>query len=90
MTVYGERRGEILGLRWDDIDLDGKTVRIGRARVLVDYKVLEKSPKSERGYRTLPLDDQLVAALRALHKHQAAEKLAAGPAVHRQRLCRGR
>jgi hypothetical protein len=42
--------------------------------------VIEKSPKSERGYRTLPLDDKLVAALRALHKRQAAEKLAAGPA----------
>lgn len=80
MTVYGERRGEILGLRWPDIDLDAKTVRIGRARVLVDYEVIEKAPKSERGYRTLPLDDKLVAALRSLHKHQATEKLAAGPA----------
>lgn len=80
MTVYGERRGEILGVRWADIDLTAMTVRIGRARVLVDYKILEKAPKSERGYRTLPLDEPMAAALRALHKRQAAEKLAAGPA----------
>jgi integrase len=80
MVFYGERRGEVLGLRWDDIDLEARTVRIGRSRVLVDYRLVEKSPKSERGYRTLPLDEKLVAALRALHKQQAAEKLAAGPA----------
>ena len=50
-------------------------------RVVVDGKVVVKeAPKSERSARTLPLDDALVAALTALHKRQAAEKLAAGPA----------
>ena len=53
---------------------------IGRARVLVNGKVIDKAPKSERGYRTLPLDDVLAAALRALHTRQAAERLAAGQA----------
>jgi integrase len=50
-------------------------------RILVDGKVIGKDrPKSERGARTLPLPDDLAAALTALHKRQAAEKLAAGPA----------
>ena len=80
MTLYGLRRGEVLGLRWDDVDLAAGTLRIGRARVLVGSKVITKTPKSERGYRVLPLDDVLVAALRALHKQQAAERLAAGQA----------
>ncbi len=81
MTVYGLRRGEILGLRWEeDIDLAAMTVRIGRARVLVDYKVIEKPPKSGRGFRTLPLDEPMTAALRALREQQAAEQLAAGSA----------
>src|SRR5271166_937088 len=80
MTLYGARRGEVLGLTWPDIDLAAKTLRIGRARVLVGSKVIVKTPKSERGFRILPLDDVLVAALRALHTRQLEERLEAGPA----------
>ena len=80
MTACGLRRGEVAGLPWDAVDLAAGTVTIGRARVLVDGKVIVKAPKSGNGYRTLPLDDELVAALRALHKRQAAERLAAGAA----------
>jgi integrase len=78
LTLYGLRRGEVCGLRWEDVDLDARTVRIGRARVLVNGHVIVKAPKSERGYRTLPLDDVLAAELRALHKRQAEERLAVG------------
>jgi integrase len=80
MTLYGMRRGEVAGLRWDAVDLDAGTVTIGLARVLVYGKVVIKAPKSERGFRTLPLDPDLIAALRLLHKRQAAERLAAGGA----------
>jgi integrase len=80
LSLYGARRGEVLGLRWEDIDLDAGTLRIGRARVLVGSTVIVKAPKSERGYRVLPLDPVLVAALRELHRRQAAERLAAGEA----------
>ncbi len=81
MSLYGLRRGEVLGLHWaEDVDLDAKTITINLTRVLVDYQVIVKEPKSENGLRTLPLDDELVAALRALRAKQAAEKLAAGPA----------
>jgi integrase len=82
LSLYGMRRGEVAGLRWDAVDLDASppTVRIGLARVLVYGKVVVKAPKSERGYRTLPADGELVAALRALRTRQAAERLAAGPA----------
>ena len=80
LDMYGLRRGEILGLRWEDVDLEARTVRIGRARVLVDYKVLEKAPKSERGFRTLPLDDDLTAALQALRDRQVTEAMEAAGA----------
>jgi integrase len=79
LSLYGLRRGEVLGLRWADVSFEARTVAVGRARVLVG-QVIEKAPKSERGYRTLPLDDALVAALRALRKRQREEQLAAGEA----------
>jgi integrase len=78
LSLYGLRRGEVCGLRWDDLDLTSRTVTIRRSRVLVNGQVKIKTPKSSRGYRTLPLDDVLTAELRALHKRQAAERLAAG------------
>lgn len=80
LSLYGLRRGEVLGLRWADIDLRAKTLTVNRARVLVDYKVRIEPPKSRNGKRTLPLDDALVSALTELRKRQARESEAAGRA----------
>lgn len=80
LSVLGERRGEVLGERWDDWNADGGTITVARARILVGGRVAEKSPKSERGIRTLPLDAATMAALTALRKRQLEERLAAGVA----------
>jgi integrase len=80
LSLYGLRRGEVLGLRWSDIDLKAKTLTVNQARVLVDYKVRIEEPKSHNGKRTLPLDDDLVAALVELRKRQAHESEVAGAA----------
>ncbi len=80
LSLYGLRRGEVLGLRWSDIDLKDKTLTVRQARVLVDYKVRVEEPKSHNGRRTLPLDDDLVAALVELRKRQAQESEVAGAA----------
>ena len=80
LSLYGLRRGEVLGLRWSDIDLKAKTLTVRQARVLVEYKVRIEEPKSRNGYRTLPLDDALVEALTALRKRQLADSAAAGAA----------
>jgi integrase len=78
LSLYGLRRGEVLGLRWADIDLRAKTLTVNQARVLVDYKVRIEPPKSRNGKRTLPLDDALVSALTELRKRQARESETAG------------
>jgi integrase len=83
LSLYGLRRGEVLGLRWRDIELKAATLTVRQARVLAGYEVRVEEPKSRNGARTLPLDDALVATLKALKARQASERLAAGPAYER-------
>jgi integrase len=72
LSLYGLRRGEVLGLCWSDIDLQAKTLIIRRARAEVTGSgVVEVGPKTERGKRFLPLDDALASALRSLKARQA-------------------
>jgi integrase len=70
------RRGELLGLRWSDVDFDAKRLRIASTRVAAAARVVVGSPKTERGRRTVALDDATVAALRQLRTMQMAERLA--------------
>lgn len=80
LSLYGLRRGEVVGLRWCDVDLNAKTLTVVQARVIAEGQVVIEEPKSHNGKRTLPLDAALVDALKALKARQAAEKLAAGQA----------
>ncbi len=62
----GARRNEILALRWDDLDVTAKTLRIERALEETDQHGLRiKGPKTERGKRTITIDDDLITLLAA-------------------------
>lgn len=55
----GLRTGELVGLKWDDIDFENRTLTISRTMEFC-YKVGEWKvgpPKSKSGYRTIPLTD---------------------------------
>lgn len=82
LLTRGMRRGEVCGLRWEDIDLEGGYLRVVRTRVLVDGRPQLSEPKTKAGRRSVPLDPKLVALLRRHKAQQAAEKLAAGTAYH--------
>jgi integrase len=75
LSLYGLRRGEVLGLRWEDVDLENGTLSVRRARVLVVYQVVEQAPKTKNGVRTLPMDPELLVALRALEGRHTALSL---------------
>lgn len=54
--LSGMRRGELLGLRWDDVDLDCWQLRVRTTRITVGATTLEGPPKSRAGRRTVHLD----------------------------------
>lgn len=82
----GMRRGEVLGLKWADVDLDGKTVTIRRSLVTVDYAIRFEEPKTASGKRTIAIDDGTAAALRQHRKRQKEERIALGAGYKDQDL----
>jgi integrase len=78
LLTRGLRRGELAGLRWGAVDLDAGTMRIVSTRVLVNGKPQDSRPKTEAGRRNVPLDEKLIALLRALKTRQSEERLALG------------
>jgi integrase len=78
-ATTGMRRGELLGLRWIDVDLDAGRVAIRRPRVVVDHAVYTSEPKTARSRRSIALDSATVAALREHQARQAAERVVIGP-----------
>jgi integrase len=80
LALAGMRRGEIAGLRWEDVDLEVRTLSVAKTRLRFGTELIEDDPKSEASRRTLPLPEHLVAAFRATRKIQAADRLVLGPA----------
>jgi integrase len=72
----GMRRGELLGLKWDDVDLDGQSIRIRRTLTRTDNgrRLALGEPKTKKSRRTVRLTQRAVEALRSHRKHQLEEK----------------
>lgn len=75
--ALGLRKGEALGLRWQDVDLDAATLTVRHQLQARRGKRLTE-PKSDRSRRTLPLPEFAVKALRAHRVHQLQTRLVAG------------
>ena len=67
----GMRRGEVLGLRWSDVDLSQRTLRVCQVVELVSGNVFLKEPKTERSRRTIALPDRLLEELKGYRKEHA-------------------
>jgi hypothetical protein len=86
LAMTGARRGEALGLRWDDVDIEGATITIRRSLGVVDGVSYLSDPKTKRGLRTIALDPVALDALKAHAARQADELSEWGRGLDRFRL----
>jgi integrase len=78
LAMTGLRRGEALGLRWQDVDLEAGRLCVRRALVPSGQEVLVSEPKTARGRRVVALDPGTVAVLRGQAARQLDEQQDAG------------
>ena len=71
LAMTGMRRGEGLGLRWEDIDFEAARLSVRRALIPSGREVVVSEPKTARGRRSIALDPETVSVL----KNQAARQL---------------
>ncbi|MBO0575143.1 site-specific integrase [Clostridium botulinum] len=83
----GLRQGELLGLKWVDIDIDNKQLKVERSIKQVSiissdgtrkYKTIVQSPKTKNSIRTVPIPSSLIVDLKEHGKLQKQEKLKCG------------
>ncbi len=78
LALTGMRRGEALGLRWQDIDFDAATMNVAQTSVVVDNAMRVSFPKTRAGRRVITLEPILVEALREHRVRQHERRLALG------------
>ena len=64
----GLRRGELLGLKWEDIDLERGSLRVRRQIARINGEVVEAPLKTKNAYRTLPLAEDTIDVLKTQRK----------------------
>ena len=64
----GLRRGELLGLKWEDIDLERGDLRVKRQLARINGEIVEAPLKTKNAYRTLPLAADAIGILKAQKK----------------------
>jgi integrase len=78
LATTGLRRGEALGLRWSDVDLETGRVRIVQTVIQIRGTVAVGEPKTDRGRRAITIDEGTVAALRAHRRLMNEQRLLVG------------
>lgn len=68
MARAGLRRGELLGLRWADVDLPLGVIHVRRQLVRVDRQLKELPTKSAAGTRDVPIEPRLMAIIRRCYR----------------------
>ena len=86
LVVTGMRKGELLALKWDDIDFrnkminvskSSKRIRVFKNREPAGYENVEGNTKTEKGRRIIPMLDKTVAMMKYHMAKQNIEKVKA-------------
>ncbi len=77
-VTTGIRRGELLALRWSDINLKGSTLTVNQSLERIKGKYVFKAPKTKQSRRTISLASETVKALREHHTAQLQQRLKLG------------
>lgn len=84
--LTGLRRSEVLGLEWEDIDLDISTIRVHKAYVVGDEgPVHVQRTKNYSSTRTIKVPDKLISFLKSYKLIQDKNKLRLGPAYNKEK-----
>lgn len=81
VLFLGLRRGELLALKWSDIDYKNKTISIQRNLVRGGdngNELILKEPKTEESNRTIPISDNILTLLKKQEIKQKEDKLKLG------------
>ena len=80
IAMTGMRRGEALGLRWIDVDLENGRLSVRRALIPISRDVVVSEPKTVKGRRVIALDPGTVEVLKAQAARQLSEQQQFGEA----------
>jgi integrase len=78
VLILGLRRGEVLGLAWDQVDLDDAELYVGEQLQRVRGKLVRREVKTETSEAPLPLPDLCITAVKFRKKQQDADRDRAG------------
>lgn len=84
--VLGLRSGELHGLRWSDIDMQEKTLKVERTVSRVTGRHIEGDPKTANSKRTIALPRFLIESLKRHRERQMARRTKVGAAWQDQDL----
>lgn len=74
----GMRRGELLGLRWEDVDLNKKQLNIRNTLVISENGPIFKEPKTSSSIRPIEITDEELSLLKSIQKEQHKKKIFLG------------
>lgn len=76
----GARRGELVPLKWSDIDFDARTVTIARSCTFAGKNIVIKEPKNRSSFRTISVQPVIIELLKSLQAEQKEWSMKMGTA----------